>query len=193
MTPSMRLHVQIAPVALIVAALAAADGYIRPERALVWLTGLATMAVIWLVATLVDRSPSQTDAQRAYLRLSVRAAGLMLAAALGVALVRAVGVEDGGLSKRAVSIATGIALAALGNALPKVAGPLAARRCSPAQMQSLQRFAGWSFTLAGLGYALVWMVGPVQRAETMSTMLCAVAVALVVGRCAGAWKADGAL
>ena len=110
MTPSMRLHVQIAPVALIVAALAAADGYVRPERALVWLTGLATMAVIWLVATLVDRSPSQTDAQRAYLRLSVRAAGLMLAAALGVALVRAVGVEDGGLSKRARSrAANGVA------------------------------------------------------------------------------------
>ena len=182
MTQAQRLHAQIAPVALIVAALAAADCHVRPERALVWLTGLATMAVIWLVAAVIDRSPSRTEAQRAYLRLSVWTAGLMLAAALAVALVRGVGVEDGGLSKRGAGVATGLALAALGNALPKVAGPLAARRCSPAQMQSLQRFAGWSFTLAGLGYALVWMVGPVQRAETMSTMLCAVAVALVVGR-----------
>lgn len=187
MTLSQRTHAQIAPVALLVAGLAAADWYVAPNHALKWIVGIATMAVVWLVVILMQRSTAtQTDSERRVLVRSAVMAGLMLAVALGAALLDATGFKDGMVQARAPGIVIGLMLVVIGNMVPKAVGPLAAKRCSPAQTQSLQRFTGWAFTLAGLAYTAVWIFAPVPQAENVSALVCAGAVLLVIGRWAWA-------
>jgi hypothetical protein len=188
MTLSQSLHVRIAPTALVVAGLAAADWYLRPERAGFWIVGIATMAGVWLAAALLERAklPSaQTESERGFVVMTAVTAGRLLAIALGVKLVDAVGL-GGTLLERAQGVAIGLVLMVIGNMVPKIIGPLAAGRCSPAQLQSDQRFAGWAFTVAGLAYAVVWMFAPLAPAQTASTLFCAAAVVLVAGRLA--WR-----
>lgn len=185
MTRSQRSHAQIAPVALIVAGLGAANWYFQPQRARTWIIAMGTMAVIWLVVVLFERVrsfPTQTESERRFLVLSVVTAGLMLAVSLGIALIGGIGFEGGTLPKRVLGIMMGLVLVVIGNTVPKVLGPLAAKRCSPVQTQSVQRFAGWTFTIAGLAYTAIWTFAAIPQAEGFSTFLCVGALMLVIGR-----------
>lgn len=185
MTPNQRAHALIAPVALTVAGLAAADWYLDPARGPFWLMSMAMMAIAWLVAGVAAwraRLSNKTPAPLRFLVLSVDLAGVMLAGALAVALMRRLGFDGGGLSHRAFGLACGLLLIFLGNATPKVIGPITGRVCSPAKAQAMQRFAGWTFVLAGLFYVAAWLVLPVAVAEPLSTAACALAVVLVGGR-----------
>jgi hypothetical protein len=185
MTPTQSAHAQIAPIAVIVAGLAATDWYLDPARGLIWLTGVGMMAAAWLAAGLAMRPRricAQTDAQRGFLVLSVLFAGVMLAIALGMALAKRVGFESDEMGHRIFGVICGVFLVVMGNTIPKVLGPLAGKTCSPARLQSLQRFAGWTFVGAGLGYLAAWIFLPISLAEPMATAFCAVAVILVAGR-----------
>jgi hypothetical protein len=182
MTLTQRPHLQLALVATLVAGLAAADWWRAPERAGLWLISLATMAVIWLVAGLIARAgATRGTGRRDLVVLSALVAGLMLAVALASRLIEAMGF-DRVLSERLAGVAIGLGLAVIGNLTPKLVEPLAPRRCSPVQIQSLRRFSGWSFTLAGLAYVAVWLIAPVDLAEMLALSLCAVAFLLVLGR-----------
>jgi len=44
--------------------------------------------------------------------------------------------------------------------------------------------AGWAFVLAGLGYAIVWLILPVDRANAVAMSIVATTLLLVVGRTA---------
>jgi hypothetical protein len=185
MTPTQSAHAQIAPIAVIVAGLAATDWYLDPSRGLAWLMGMGMMATAWLVAGLAvrpGRISAQTEAQRGFLILSVVFAGVMLAIALGMALAKRVGFESDEMGHRVFGVVCGAFLVVMGNTVPKVLGPLASKTCSPARLQGLQRFAGWTFVGGGLGYLAAWIFLPISLAEPMATALCALAVILVAGR-----------
>ena len=180
---SLRAHTPIALVALVVAALAAANGYVFPDRLLAPITAVGAMAAIWLVVIWVERVKSgQTDSQRRMLVRSACIAGLMLVVALGAKLAHVLGLDGGMLSHRAPGVIMGFMLMAVGNMAPKAVGPLTAKRCSPAQTQSLQRSIGWTFVLAGLAFAGVWMLAPLDQANAIATTICAGALILVIGR-----------
>ena len=190
MTPSQRSHARIAPLALVVATLGGANWYLRPERALVWIIGLASMAFVWLVAARLLRTRAADSAsnvaERRFVVTSAVTAGVMIAASLGVALASALGLAGEALPHRVVGVIMGAALLVLGNAVPKVIGPLAAGRCSPARTQSVQRFAGWAFAIGGLAYAAVWVFAPLEQAGNASVFIGAAAIVLVAARCAWA-------
>jgi hypothetical protein len=176
-------NAQIAPIALVVAALGAADLYFMPQHALTWSIGMGAMAAVWIVAIFAGRASSaRTDSDRSFLFLSVALAGLMIAVSLGVPLAGAFGIGGSTLRDRALGIVLGLMLVVMGNMVPKVLGPLTAKRCSSARTQSLQRFTGWIFTLAGLAYVGVWILLPVPEADAIATPLCAAAVVLVLLR-----------
>jgi len=188
MTLFQRSQAQIASVALIVAGLGAANWYFQPQHARASIIAMGTMAVVWLVAGLRVRSfPTQTESERRFLVLSVVAAGLMLAVSLGISLIGGISFEGGTLPRRVLGIMMGLVLVVIGNTMPKVLGPLAARRCSPLQTQSVKRFAGWTFTIAGLAYTAMWIFAAISQAEDFSTLLCVGALMLVIGRCAWAY------
>jgi hypothetical protein len=180
----------MAGVSLLVAGLAAADGYLRPERAVVWLLAPATMAVIWLVVGLTQAGPAasprpQTD--RGMILLSATVAGVILSVALAGSLVSGAGFASADLKARLWGVAIGLALVVLGNAAPKAFSPLTESCCSPARAQAVKRFAGWVFVLAGLAYAAVWVLLASPLADTLSTDICGGAVILVISRCAWAF------
>jgi hypothetical protein len=75
---------------------------------------------------------------------------------------------------RATQAIIGLALAFYANFIPK-------NLPAPGRMQSAQRVAGWSFAVAGLGYAALWILAPLATADTVSVIVVAAAMAVTLG------------
>ena len=86
------------------------------------------------------------------LTLSLAAAGLIVAAAVGLKMAEKQGLMTHDTAVRALQVLIGLTLAVYANFLPKslkaFRDPAAALRA-----QASLRAAGWAFTLGGLGYA----------------------------------------
>jgi hypothetical protein len=99
-------------------------------------------------------------------------AGLILVIVLSMKLATAMGViEDADLSRRATMAILGAFFVVTGNAMPKTLTPLSALQCDAARVQAFQRFAGWTWVLTGLAFAIVWLVLPVDLAKPVSLVL----------------------
>ncbi|MDB5430247.1 MAG: putative integral rane protein [Caulobacter sp.] len=185
MTVSQSAHARIALVSLGVAAVAGANWYYAPERAWAWLLAMSVMALAWFVVICVDQIrplAEQSPSERGYLEGSVISAGLLLIASLTYKLAHNFGVDGGVLGDRVMGAGGGVVMMVLGNYLPKALGPVTAARCSPVQMQAMQRFAGWTFMIAGLLYTAAWIFLPVSLAHTVAIPIAATAIVLTLGR-----------
>jgi len=190
MTISQRLHAQVAIVALLVAALAAAVWIMVPAKAVTSLIAVATMAAIWLVVALIGWSrpfANQSSAERGLFTVSVIAAGLMLAAALAKVLAPSLGFDGGTTVDRVLGVGMGAILLVIGNSIPKVLSPLTAKRCAPAQVQSIRRLSGWVFSIAGLVYALLWLFAPIAEAADWAMLAAFSAVVIVALQISPSW------
>ena len=65
----------------------------------------------------------------------------------------------------------GLIVAWSGNTIPKTLTPLEQLACDPARHQARLRRAGWAFVLAGLGWALSWLLLPIAAALPMAMLL----------------------
>jgi len=72
------------------------------------------------------------------------------------------------LPMRVTMVLLGLYYVVSGNALPRRFTARAAQRPNSARIQAGQRFAGWTFVLAGLAFALAWIVLPKDVAEPLS-------------------------
>jgi hypothetical protein len=81
-------------------------------------------------------------------------------------------------SHRMVRALTGLVLAYIGNSIPKTLTPLDRLCCDPARVQAFQRWSGWIWLLAGVGYAIVWLVAPLDLATPISMAVLVIAIAL---------------
>lgn len=183
-----QFHAVIAALTVLVVGLGAANWYLKPEGAGVWAIGMASMPVIWgIVIYLLRRRPlaEYGDSERRFFAASVASGGLILAGAMGVQLYGAISEVELELTRRVWGVAVGAFLVVIGNVMPKILTPLAALRCEAKRAQSLQRFAGWSFLLAGLGYVAAWLILPVNQADIVATLSCLAAVVAVAVR--GGW------
>ena len=75
---------------------------------------------------------------------------------------------DSDLPMRVTMVLLGLYFVVSGNALPRRFTARAALRPNAARIQAGQRFAGWTFVLAGLAVALAWVVLPPDAAEPLS-------------------------
>lgn len=118
------------------------------------------------------------------LRNALILAGLMLTVSL--ALATAVGADWIGSDamERAQGVMMGLIVVVFSNLAPKTLEPLSASSCDPSRKQSLQRFSGWTLVLGGLGYALAWLVLPLEHAGVVAMVILASGVALVAARVA---------
>ncbi len=181
-----QFHTIIAALTVLVVGLGAANWYLKPEGAVAWAIGMASMPVIWGIVTyLLRRRPlaEYGEAERRFFIASVASAGLILAGAMGIQLFGAISEVELELTRRVWGVAVGVFLIVIGNVMPKILTPLAALRCEAKRAQSLQRFAGWSFLLAGLGYVAAWLILPVNHADIVATLSCLAAVVAVAVRC----------
>ena len=90
--------------------------------------------------------------------------------------------DDRSLASNALGVFMGGVLIFMGNYLPKRLPPLDEEKYSATKAQTLQRFAGWVFVLAGIGYIAAWLVLPTMPANIVATSLALLATGLIVGR-----------
>ena len=178
----------LAPALLVLgAALAAANWYLHPERAVAWATAvllLGCMAVALLLLHL--RSPRRQEATPPSdsewargIRRGILFAELIVLSSLSAKLAMALGAPaDADLPRRTMMAILGAFLVFTGNAIPKTLTPLSALR-DAGRVQAFQRFAGWTWVLAGMALAMAWLILPVNLAEPMTLLLLPSAMLLI--------------
>jgi hypothetical protein len=173
----------LAPALLVLSTLlAAANWVVQPARAWAWAVTLA-FHVCMVVALVFAHRRAGNEAQRRAgdaIREAIVFAGLMLAIPLSAALAVRLGViHDTDLSKRMTMVLVGAFFAFTGNAMPKTLTPLSALQCDAARVQAFQRFAGWTWVLTGLGFAIAYLVLPLDVAKPISMVLLMTGMLLV--------------
>ena len=88
------------------------------------------------------------------------------------------------LGRRLLGFLMGCILVGYANAAPKTLSPLIRMRCDPVAEQAMRRFTGWALALGGIGYALTWLIAPLDTAEWLSMALLGSALLLVIVRVA---------
>lgn len=185
MTISQRIHARIALLSLPVAALGGVNWYLEPQSALTWMIALGTMGAIWICVALIERVrpfSAYSDTERGFFVASVTTAAIVITLALMLKLVETLGVQNIAMMERIFGVGMGGVLIVVGNAMPKILAPLTAKRCSPVQAQTLQRFAGWVFVVAGIAYAASWAFLPHGQGGDVATFIGAGAALLVLLR-----------
>lgn len=156
-------------------ALAAGNWYLQPERAMAWGTAVLVLGGMSLALLFVPRRSNDEDARRHAadaIRSAIVLAGLMMAFSLAAKLATTLGAFDGpDFSRRATMVILAAFFVFTGNALPKTLTPLSALQCSGAKTQAFQRFAGRTWVLTGLAFAIAWLVLPLDLAKPVSIVL----------------------
>ena len=170
------------------AILAIGNWYVTPERDRAWAITLAFLAFLivplWMARSLRSRGLSDS-----WIAGGVALAALMLVIGLSGKLAQALGaIDDQDLSQRLTSALVGLFLAAIGNATPKMLTPLSAMACDGRRTQAFQRFSGWTWFMAGLTYAMVWLVLPIEVAKPLSMLVIVSAILLVATQLFRLWR-----
>ena len=156
-------------------ALAAGNWYLRPERAMAWGTAVLVLGGMSLALLFVSRRSTDEGALRDAgdaIRRAIVFSGLIIGFSLAAKLATALGAFDGpDVSRRVTMVMMGAFFVFTGNALPKTLTPLSALQCSGAKNQAFQRFAGWTWVLTGLAFAIAWLVLPLDLAKPVSTAI----------------------
>lgn len=87
-------------------------------------------------------------------------ASVILVAAWFLSTAGKAGSLDGDMATRALMAASGLVIAMLGNSVPKQLKPPRTSLVAERRMQSGLRRVGWIMSLAGLAFALTWIVAP---------------------------------
>ena len=173
---------------LIAIGLALANWNAKPAAAWAW----AAVIVISMVMVVVQRlsqlalSRSSRDAASARSVASVNGAvvfgALMMIIPLALTLAHAYGVVDDPDSgmRRTTMIMIGVYLAMTGNAMPRMLPPSSSMPCAASRVQAFQRFAGWTWALCGLGFAMTWLALPIDAATPISMSLVAVSIIVTI-------------
>lgn len=106
-------------------------------------------------------------------------AGWFLSAAMALVLASHMGVMKEATSDRLSHATMGLLLLLAGNRVPKLLTPLHTMRCSPARTQSIQRFTGWVFVLAGMFVIAAALFAPPQTGKVIFGVAMISAVALI--------------
>jgi len=139
----------------------------RPEGALVWLVGMATLPVAWLGLHLFGKMPpKEAPEKRKTILNSLIGAGLMIAGALGACALGTAGAIPEDWITRYAMVTNALVLVIIGNGLPKKAEP----GCSPGRGLATQRLIGWTFVVGGCIQAVTWLLVP-STDETAAALL----------------------
>jgi hypothetical protein len=109
------------------------------------------------------------------------AAALMLAVAAGVKYAEGASVIGHDTAVRTIQVIIGLMLAAYANFMPKSLGSLQSSAAAARWAQSALRVGGWSFAIAGLGYAVIWALAPLAIADVISILIVVSAMIATLG------------
>ncbi len=162
--------------------LALANWSLTPGRSRSWVItlGVLVFLVVPLVIAKRLRSRGVLNPSTDQISIGVGFAALIMVIALSGTLLQVLGViDDQSLARRLTMALVGVVLAMIGNATPKRLTPLSALGCDGARNQAFQRFTGWTWFMAGLTYAMVWLVMPLDVAKPLSVVVVVAGMLLV--------------
>ena len=165
--------------------LAIANWYLTPERSRAWAITLGLLVLLVVPLSIAGRLRSKGILSPSTDQISsgVGFAALMMVIALSGKLLLALGViDDASFSRRLTKALVGVLLAMIGNATPKRLTPLSALGCDGARNQAFQRFSGWTWFMAGLTFAMVWLVMPLDVAKPLSIVVIVASMLLVAAQ-----------
>lgn len=129
----------------------------RPEGALVWSFGMATLPTAWFLLHLFGAMPSKDrPKQRRIVLNSLVGAAVLIVGALAASALGSMGAIDESWIVRYAMVTNGLVLVVIGNGLPKKAEP----GCSVSKSLSLRRLIGWTFVVTGALQAMIWLFVP---------------------------------
>jgi hypothetical protein len=144
--------------------LGAALCYVRPDRAWACAIAMLVLPAAWVIKTRFKNAEG-----RRRLSYAMIVSSLVIAVPLGTSLAAALGLIDGptvpAIGDRLINVLAGLCIVFLGNQLPKMQTPLSDAACDAATVQRARRRTGWAHVLAGLAFAVLWLVLPVQLAR----------------------------
>lgn len=163
----------------LVAALAMAVWALEREMWFVWVGVSVLLPIAWAAFELPRKEPSDE------IRRGIFFASFLLAFPLAFAIGDSLGLynsDEYSIASVALGFLMGSVLIYMGNTIPKRLPPLDEDKFDAAKVQQVQRFAGWAFVLAGIGYILAWLILPTVPANIVATGLTLIATALILGR-----------
>jgi len=116
------------------------------------------------------------------LPFSLTLAGWLLASNLALKLAERQGLLTDASTDTISQALLGVLLVVGGNRMPKMLTPLKSMRCDPARTQAMQRFAGWTFVLAGVTLVVGSVILPAHAMEALLIATLATAGVLVLAR-----------
>ncbi len=173
---------------VLITAMAAGNWYLQPQGGRAWAASVVLLGCLMLAFLLaLRRSPEESAeaeaAQQRFrdsLRSGILFAGLMVLFSLSWRLATALGAAgDPDLGRRATMAVGGIFLVFTGNGIPKTLTRWSGLQDDAGRIQAFQRFAGWTWVLAGLALAITWLVLPVELAGTLTLVLMPAAMLLI--------------
>ncbi|HEY6509863.1 MAG TPA: hypothetical protein VIY56_17695 [Vicinamibacterales bacterium] len=173
---------------LVAIGLALANWNARPAAAWAWAAVIVISVVMAVVQRFWQLALRRSPGDAALVRSVDSVAGavvfgaLMMIIPLALTLAHAYGVVDDPDSgmRRTTMIMIGAYLAMTGNAMPRMLPPTSSMPCGGARVQAFQRFAGWTWTLCGVGFAMAWLALPIDAATPISVALVATAMTVTI-------------
>ena len=84
--------------------------------------------------------------------------------------------------ERINGVVIGLILMWFGNMMPKQGPEASCVQGDPATHQTMRRFGGWVFAVAGLAYIGVWLVAPLEKANFIASAIVAGSLLLLILR-----------
>lgn len=140
----------------------------KPDGSVIVLGMMVVFIIVWNVFKhIVNHKCGDwvNSKARQEILFSIILASLLLLGSVSATLAKELELFDGDLVKRIVGVNIGLMLIVMGNYMPKkLAQQSGSCNCGTPKSASLQRYMGWIFVLAGILYALAWIVLDLDRA-----------------------------
>jgi hypothetical protein len=171
---------------MLVAALSLWGWWLVPARWPRWVAAAALLPALWGYVELMQSGtlPAEREQIMRWHRTVFAVTGLILALKLAPTLAIASGQLDAEwapLARRIEWIAVGAAWTIWGNYLPKLLSPWPTEG-EPFAWQRVHRFAGWVFSMVGVGIILAWLTLPSELADRVGEGLILAGVLLAIAR-----------
>ncbi|MGV6814312.1 MAG: hypothetical protein ACWA5W_04780 [Phycisphaerales bacterium] len=185
MTPKTQTILAITTIGL-TASIAIALIPTKPDASIPVLAFIAIMLIAWngtkfLVKRKCPKDDWITSNHRNKVLFAIILASLLMLGSLIATIAKQLELLDGDTMRRIVGINTGLMLIVLGNYMPKnrIAATDQCGCTSKSTPYAFHRFMGWLFVLAGILYALVWIVLDLSHASIAILFAFPAAIAII--------------
>lgn len=154
------------------------------EGSLVVLISVAVMSAVWAsVRWMHTRKGCEwmESKSRREIMFAINLASVLLLGSITATLFKEFDMINADTTKRVSGVMIGLMMVCMGNYMPKkLSGGCDSTCAATSSARSLQRYMGWTFVIAGLLYAGVWMLIDLDKTSLATMLTFPVAVAIIV-------------